>query len=156
MPQHKKTSHASVEMEDLIQVRIVRLLELISQFAKSSTKAHGLRNTDLRILNILDGSDGVSVNEIARQAHIDKAWVSRSLRVLEANDMVTRRPAENDSRLKLIALTKKSKGLIEGVRPLVVAREKKLLKGIDGKKFKRELDVLMRNAEALLEDIQSE
>jgi len=62
-------------LEDLVPVRIVRLAEVIARLATQSIESTvGLRNTDLRLLNLLDGTEGVTVNEIARRAHVDKAW----------------------------------------------------------------------------------
>src|SRR5438552_4139294 len=78
-------------LEDLVAVRVVRIAEVLARLATASFETKvGLRNTDLWILNLLDRTDGVTVNEIARRAHVDKAWVSRSLRHLEADGLVLR------------------------------------------------------------------
>src|ERR1700744_203139 len=93
---------------DLTAVRIVRIAEVVAKLATSTIEVRvGLRNTDLRILNLLDHTDGVSVNEIARRAHVDKAWVSRSLRHLESAGLVGRSGLAKDSRVTVITLTAK-------------------------------------------------
>ena len=140
-------------LEDLIQVRIVRIAELIDQMAKKTTKVVGLSNADLRILNILDGINGVGVNEIARRTHIDKAWVSRSLRALEDKGFISRKKDANDSRIQLILLTKKSRQLIEKIRPGVLMHEKRMLKGVDKKQLIQLLDKVMSNSKELLGDL---
>ncbi len=61
--------------------------------------------TDLRLLNVLDGAEPLSVNEISRRALVDQAWVSRSLRTLEAGKLVERSGHPADSRLTLVTLT---------------------------------------------------
>ena len=139
-------------LEDLVAVRIVRIAEVMARLATRTIEARvGLRNTDLRLLNLLDGTEGVTVNEIARRAHVDKAWVSRSLRHLEQAGLVTRKSARNDSRLTVVGLCAKGRALLEQVRPLAVAREAHLLEGIDPDTFKASLDRLMLNAEQLLD-----
>ena len=139
-------------LEDLVAVRIVRIAEVVSRLATQTIEARvGLRNTDLRLMNLLDGAEGVTVNEIARRAHVDKAWVSRSLRHLEKSGLVTRKSARADSRLTVIDLSAKGRALLGQVRPLAMARETRLLDGIDRQAFKASLDRLMANAEGMLE-----
>jgi DNA-binding MarR family transcriptional regulator len=138
-------------LEDLVAVRIVRIAEVLSRLATQTIEARvGLRNTDLRLMNLLDGAEGVTVNEIARRAHVDKAWVSRSLRHLEEAGLVTRKSNRKDSRHTVAGLSAKGRALLEQVRPLATARETRLLAGIDKVAFKASLDRLMANAESML------
>jgi len=138
-------------LEDLIAVRIVRIAEVVARLATQTIEARvGLRNTDLRILNLLDRADGVSVNEIARQAHVDKAWVSRSLQHLETAGLVTRSGLKQDSRVTLIRLAARGRAKLAQVRPLAADHELRLLAGIDQGALKAQLERLMANAEELL------
>ena len=138
-------------LEDLVAVRIVRISEVVARLATLSIEAtFGLRNTDLRLMNLLDGTNGVTVNEIARRAHVDKAWVSRTLRHLEKSGLVTRSSNRKDSRVSVIDLTPKGRALLGRVRPLAAAHEERLLEGIDKDTFKADLDRLMLNAEGML------
>lgn len=146
------TAGIETSLEDLVAVRIVRIAEVVARLATQTIEARvGLRNTDLRLMNLLDRADGVSVNEIARRAHVDKAWVSRSLRHLEKSGLVTRKSTRKDSRVSVIDLSAKGRALLEQVRPLAAAREARLLDGIDKDAFKASLDRLMANAESMLE-----
>ena len=153
---HLKIASAAREarvrtLEDLVAVRIVRIAEVMTRLATRTIEARvGLRNTDLRLMNLLDGSEPLTVNQIARRAHVDKAWVSRSLRQLEKSGLVTRKGNPKDSRLTVVDLSAKGRALLEQVRPLALARETRLLEGIDPTVFKTSLDRLMLNAEALL------
>ena len=138
-------------MEDLVAVRLVRIAEVVARLAARTIETRfGLRNTDLRIMNMLDRTNGVTVNEIARRAHIDSAWISRSIRHLESTGVVARRADPKDSRLKVVALTDKGRKLLDEVRPIALTREAQMLDGIDGAPFKAELDRLLANAEAML------
>lgn len=160
MPTHRRLRIADPErdarvrtLEDLVAVRVVRISEVLARLATQTIEARvGLRNTDLRLMNLLDGFEGVTVNEIARRAHVDKAWVSRSLRDLEKAGLVTRKSNNKDSRLTVVDLSAKGRSLLEQVRPLAVAREARLLNGIDPVAFKASLERLMLNAETMLDE----
>jgi len=160
MPTHRHLRIAARErdartrtLEDLVAVRIVRIAEVMARLATRTIEARvGLRNTDLRLMNLLDGAQGVTVNEIARRAHVDKAWVSRSLRHLERSGLVTRKSNHQDSRLTVVDLSATGRALLERVRPLAVAREAQLLEGIDRDAFTASLERLMLNAERMLEE----
>jgi len=143
-------------LEDLVSVRVVRISEVLARLATQTIQVRvGLRNTDLRLMNLLDGFQGVTVNEIARRAHVDKAWVSRSLRDLERSGWVTRKRNRQDSRLTVVALSTRGRAVLEQVRPLAVAREARLLDGINPVAFKADLERLMLNAEKMLEEVPS-
>lgn len=143
---------AKPPMEDLIQVRLGRLHEIINQLARHSVWARGLRNTDLRILNILYDDEVVSINELARRAHVDKAWISRSVVQLLEKKWINKKPDPRDSRAQLVSLTSKSRTMLDQVRPQVLANERILLQGLNEKMFKKSMDQLVRNAEMLMEE----
>jgi DNA-binding MarR family transcriptional regulator len=148
---NKMRTSTTTSLEDLAAVRIMRIAEVVARLATRTIEASiGLRNTDLRILNLLDGGERVAVNEIARRAHIDKAWVSRSLRHLETAGLVLRSSLRQDIRLSIIRLSAKGRAKLALVRPMAESHESRLLAGIDQAAFKAQLDRLMANAEALL------
>lgn len=138
--------------EDNVGVRILRLSEVFARLAKIGVEQPwGLRSTDLRILNTLDGADSVAISEIARRTHVDKAWISRSVRELEKKDLVERDVDPKDSRVSLAVLTAKGRALLEEIRPHVKTAEGRVLDGIKEASLKRDLDRLLENAEAILE-----
>jgi len=142
----------SMTLEDNVGVRALRLAEVFVRLAKIGVEEPwGLRSTDLRILNVLDGSDSVAISEIARRTHVDKAWISRSIRLLEEKKLVERKLDGRDSRVSLAVLTAKGRALLEQIRPWVVNAEITVLEGVDGKRFKADMDRLLQNAEAMLE-----
>lgn len=138
-------------MEDIVQVRLMRVNEVINQIRRHSVGAIGLRSTDLRILNILYDVESVSINELARRAHVDKAWISRSVVELLDKKWISKQQDPNDSRAQLVRLTLKSRKMLDQVRPQVLLNEQILLEGISEVAFKKNLDLLLANAVALLE-----
>jgi DNA-binding MarR family transcriptional regulator len=114
-----------------------------------------LRQTDFRLLNVLDGEESLSVNEISRRALVDQAWVSRSLRALETRKLVERRSDPEDSRLTRVSLTKRGRETLDQFRPWAAWSEKVLLDGIDERKLKALLDQLEANTESLMNTLKS-
>jgi DNA-binding MarR family transcriptional regulator len=144
----KKAAAPIPNLENLVAVRIVRLSELIQRMAARQFEPRfGLRNTDLRILNLLDGSDAISVSEISRRTHVDKAWISRSLHELAGKGLVAKTAHATDARQALISLTAAGRALLTKVRPIAVAHEEGLLDGIDRASLLADLDRLAQNAE---------
>lgn len=147
----KASQPEPVPLEDNVGVRIVRLAEVFARLAKLGVeRPWGLRSTDLRILNVLDGSDSVAISEIARRTHVDKAWISRSVNRLVDSGLVRRVAADGDSRLSLVRLTARGRALLADIRPHVERAEQHVLDGIKAERFKRDLDRLLANAEAIL------
>lgn len=118
-------------------------------------KLWNLRNTELRLLNVLESEDSLSVNEISRRALLDQAWVSRSLRALERAKLVQRRKDPQDFRLTRIVLTPRARGILDESRPYAEWSEKVLLNGIDEVELKRLLDRLEANTQGLLNALES-
>ncbi len=142
-------------LEDNVGVRLVRLADVFSRLAKMGVEEPwGLRNTDLRILNTLDGAGRVPISEIARRTHVDKAWISRSVRELVEKGLIDRISDPDDSRLLLAMLTSAGQELLDQIRPSVLMREKQVLEGIDERLFKHELDRLLINVEAILAEAE--
>lgn len=143
-------------LNDHIAVRVARITEIVTRMATRTIEARwGLRNTDLRLLNVLDGAGQIPVSELSRRAHVDKAWVSRSLRDLERRKLVKRSTDRRDTRLSLVSLSEHGQSLLDEVRPFALRSEIDLLKGIDARLLKRLLDQLEVNAESALQALNA-
>lgn len=139
-------------LEDLAAVKIVRLAELVQRLAvQRFEERFGLRNTDLRILNILDAYGSISVSAIARVTYIDKAWISRSVRQLEDKGLVMRAPRNGQGTRNHVGLTALGRRTVARVAPVAKKSEQALLRGLDTKGLKDALDVMLQNAFEALE-----
>jgi DNA-binding MarR family transcriptional regulator len=140
---------------DHIAGRICRLADALVRMSSWHIEERWkLRSTDLRLLNVLDGEEPLSVNEISRRALVDQAWVSRSLRALEEGKLVERRSDPRDSRLTRVSLTKRGRDTLDEFRPWAAWSEKLLLAGVDEKKLKALLDRLEANTEELVKALE--
>ena len=143
-------------LNDHISVRVVRLSEAMARIATRTIEQRwGLKNTDLRLLNTLDGLvDGLAVSEIARRVHVDKSWISRSVRDLEARNLVQTQPDPIDPRRTLVALSVEGQEQLEIVRPFALQSEVALLDGIDARLLKSLLERLEANATTMLDSLE--
>jgi DNA-binding MarR family transcriptional regulator len=134
----------------LVSVRIVRLSELILRIGTQRFKDRfGVKPTDLRILVMLGAYQPISVNEVSRRTHIDKAWISRSLRALLRRKLITRTAHPSDSRASLLSLTKKGEALLRQIAPLAQEYQRQLLQGQRARDVERVLDLLSARAEEM-------
>jgi DNA-binding MarR family transcriptional regulator len=151
----RETGSNHARLHDHIVARTCRLADAMIRMSSRHIKERwGVRNTDLRLLNILDG-EPLSVNEVSRRALLDQAWVSRSLRTLEAKRLVERRDDSRDSRLTLMTLTRRGREILDESRPYAAWSEKVLLEGVDEERLKTLLDQLEANTQRLLETIEA-
>lgn len=155
MKRGERTARARA-LHDHIVGRICRLADAMVHMSSWHMRQRwNLRNTDFRLLNVLDGEDPLSVNEVARRALLDQAWVSRSLRALERATLVERRDDHRDSRLTLVTLTRRGREILDEFRPYAAWSERVLLAGVDGSKLKALLDQLESNTQGLINTLES-
>lgn len=136
----------------LVSVRIVRLSELILRIGTLTFKERfGVKPTDLRILVMLGAYQPISVNEVSRRTHIDKAWISRSLRGLLSRKLIKRTAHPSDSRASLLSLTKKGEALLREMAPVAEEYQRQLLRGQRAREVERVLDLLSARAEEMFQ-----
>jgi DNA-binding MarR family transcriptional regulator len=136
----------------LVSVRIVRLSELILRIGTLTFKDRfDLKNTDLRILVMLGAYEPISVNEVSRRTHVDKAWISRSLRGLLRRKLITRTAHPSDSRASLLSLTGKGEALLRQIAPVAQRYQRQLLQGQRARDVERVLDLLSARAEEMFQ-----
>ncbi len=139
------------DWESLVAVKVIQIAEIISRSASQVYEAgYGIRNSELRILLLLGAGERLSVNEISRRAGIDKAWISRSLNIMMEQNMVKRVPHPSDSRKSLISLTEEGEESLRTITPIALARDKRVLAGLNKKEIHRVLDTLRAHAQQLL------
>jgi DNA-binding MarR family transcriptional regulator len=136
----------------LISVRIVRIADLILRIGTATFKKRfGVKTTDLRILVMLGAYQPISLNEVSRRTHVDKAWISRSLAPLLRRKLIARTPHPSDSRASLLSLTRKGEALLRDIAPVADDYQRQLLQGQQAREVERMLDLLSARAEEIFE-----
>lgn len=136
----------------LVSVRVVRVADLILRIGKVTFgERFGVKPTDLRILIILGAHQPISVNEISRRTHIDKAWISRSLRGLLRRKLIKKTAHPADSRASSLSLTEKGEALLRDIAPVAEEYQRQLLRGQRRSDVERVLSLLAARAEEMYE-----
>jgi DNA-binding MarR family transcriptional regulator len=134
----------------LVSVRIVRLSEMILRIGTLTFKKRfGVKPTDLRILVMLGAYQPISVNEVSRRTHIDKAWISRSLRGLMRRNLIAKTAHPSDNRASLLSLTSLGEALLREIAPVAQEYQRQLLQGQRLENVERVLDLLSARAEEM-------
>lgn len=149
---HRETEPHIDALIRLVSVRVVRIADLILRIGVLAFKDRfGVKPTDLRILIILGAFQPISVNEVSRRTHIDKAWISRSLAPLLRRKLITRTAHPSDSRASLLSLTKKGEDLLREIAPVAQEYQRQLLQGQRLRDVERVLDSLTTRAEEIFQ-----
>lgn len=75
----------------------------------------GIRQARLELLAHVRHADEVSQAELQQRLGVDGAAITRTLKNLETEGLVTRRSDPRDNRFTLVALTERGRRLVEGV-----------------------------------------
>lgn len=141
----------------LVSVRVVRVADLILRIGKITFgNRFGVKPTDLRILIILGAHQPISVNEVSRRTHVDKAWISRSLGALLRRKLIKKTAHPADSRASSLSLTKKGEALLRQIAPVAEEYQRELLQGQRKSDVVRVLDLLAQRAEEMYQETVSD
>lgn len=152
-PEHRRTRSPHIDtLIELVSVRVVRVSDLLMRIGKITfEKRFGVKLTELRILIILGAYHSISVNEISRRTHIDKAWISRSLTGLLRRKLIKKTAHPVDSRASSLSLTKKGEALLLQIAPVAEEYQRQLLQGQRRDDVERALDLLASRAEEIFQ-----
>lgn len=98
---------------------IVRALRVSS---RSTEKSCGLSTAQLFVLRSLEGSEGLSVKELAARTLTHQSSVSAVVKRLVEKELVSREPSPRDSRSVVLTLTRTGKAKLRRSPPLIQER----------------------------------
>jgi DNA-binding MarR family transcriptional regulator len=113
-------------------------------------KPLGVTRSQWWVLAFLSRSDGMSQVALADELDLGKVALGQLIDRLEKTGFVSRRPDEEDRRVKRIYLTKRSHALITQIRNNVSVTEKEILVKIDAADLKATVRALRSMKENLL------
>ena len=151
----KKAAHRETPtpLTGLVAFRLIHLADTISRAATLVfEKQFGLNNSELRAMIALRDMQPLTIAQLSRAGHIDKAWVSRSVASLLDRGLVSREAHPTDQRMALIRLTATGLDLTRTFEPVAHARQNRLLAGLSQRDAFRVIDLLQKNADQLLKE----
>ena len=111
---------------------MIRVAERMNQrVANIFVKSEGLKAVEVRILLSLAREQPRGVGHISRRTRLDKAWISRTLRALEARGLVS--IADGEERTRLISLTAEGNAVAMRIIPVLTREWAQAVRGIDAR-----------------------
>jgi DNA-binding MarR family transcriptional regulator len=138
------SAHA-LDIDHYVPAYFTYLAGKISNSASATYRPRfGIGITDWRIMAMLASEPWISAGRICSATGLDKAAVSRSLRVLERGGLIDIRPDPADQRRQSVALTRRGVSMHDRIVALALEREQHLLDGFSASERKSLLDFLAR------------
>ena len=121
-------AHADdLPLQQFLTFRLSRVqAKLNAQASRVLEKTAGLTLTQWRILAFLGSGAGSTSAELTRVAALDKGQVSRKLKSLIEEGLVTARADAADSRVQRLSLSRRGRALYEQTLPTMRARQRAL------------------------------
>lgn len=96
------------------------------------------------VLFILQEEDGLSIGEIAERSDRDRTTTSRMLSGLEKKGLLVRVSGQQDSRQKLIYLTRKAKEILKSIDHIRLEFTEIMSQGLEYEEVKQAADTLAK------------
>src|SRR5271169_3200412 len=136
------------------ELRLGFLVHDVSRLRRSTVdralKPLGVTRSQWWVLAFLSRADGMSQVALADELDLGKVALGGLIDRLEKTGLVSRRPDEDDRRVKRIYLTRRSHALIAQIRDNVSVTEKEILEKIDEADLKATVRALRGMKENLL------
>jgi len=132
-------------------MKLVRIAELVIFSLNESLKSRfGIGHIQLRVMVLVGLNEPISLTAVARQSHMDKAWISRTVQGLVDRGLLVRAAHPTDRRGSLLSLSPTGEELLSDMARVTLNHQDQLLKGLSKKQVDRILDVLMARADEIL------
>jgi DNA-binding MarR family transcriptional regulator len=119
---------AKLELEDYPSVMLLRLANSIQQELSSAyASEHDLTPSEWRVMARLSSSSSMQFSELCRIAAMDKAYVSRMLRSLEARKLVRTKVDPAHKRRVIVSITAKGLAMARRIFPSAEQSQFRLL-----------------------------
>ncbi len=115
----------------------------------------GISIPEWRVIAHVAAHDALSLREVSRLTHLDKATASRAVARLEAVGILAKRVNPGDRRLVELSLTRKGRRLFKEIEPLALGFEAALLDGLptgEADRLRQVISLLERR----LDDIEAD
>jgi DNA-binding MarR family transcriptional regulator len=127
-----KMQRSELHIDSFLPTLIRNLSEgMALSMSRRITGPFRLTMTEWRILLQLAEHEALTASDIVDYSAMEKSKVSRAIKSLEARDLVTRQVAENDHRVKRLAMTETGRKRYRALVPRILDWEKELIEGLE-------------------------
>jgi DNA-binding MarR family transcriptional regulator len=143
-----------LRITDLVSYRLGRVANLASRGAALRYRREfGVSLMEWRIVALLGAFAPMSLNDVAKEAGLDKGQASRAVSALRGRGVIARAVAAGDARLVSLSLTREGATLYRGLMKAAAERNDALAGALTREErlcLDRALDKLGRAAQALI------
>ncbi len=120
--------NAGLRLDLFLPYRLSALAGRTSRLLSSVYEARfGISIPEWRVIAHVAAHDALSLREVSRLTHLDKATASRAVARLEDHGFLAKRTNPSDRRLVELSLTRKGRRLFKEIEPLALAFEAELV-----------------------------
>jgi DNA-binding MarR family transcriptional regulator len=131
-------------LEDYLPYLLFRIVNRLALNLRQDLRPMKMTMTRWRTLSVLSASDGRRMGELAAHTVIEQAALSRVIDQMERDGLVTRKPAEEDSRVVRVYLTAAGRRMFEEIRPLELGHYAQAIAGMDAVDLEQLSELLHR------------
>ena len=115
----------------------------------------GISIPEWRVIAHVAAHDALSLREVSRLTHLDKATASRAVARLEDHGFLAKRTNPSDRRLVELSLTRKGRRLFKEIEPLALAFEAELVGSLSAEDV-AQLHGLIARLDSRLDELTAE
>jgi len=116
------------QLRDTIAYRLIQTMNrMVKPFMEEHSKRYSLTLSEWRVINALAANPMVSGEEIARELHMEKMTVSRSLRSLEKTGRVMHRKDSSNRKRNQWTLTQTGWELFDSLAPMALIHQEEFM-----------------------------
>ncbi|MGI9288056.1 MAG: MarR family winged helix-turn-helix transcriptional regulator [Pseudomonadales bacterium] len=143
-------SQTAFTLNNFLPYQVVNFAERVSKsLAGIYQEEFDITVAEWRILACLGEYQVALPKDIARHTFMDKARVSRALKLLFGKQLIVKIPCEDDNRAYWVSLNKAGKRLYVSIVPKALGWEANVLAALDGAEYENLLRILQKLRERL-------
>ncbi|MEE9273234.1 MAG: MarR family transcriptional regulator [Robiginitomaculum sp.] len=113
----------SFNLENFLPYKLSLTSNTVSEHLSKVYSEYSLTRTQWRVMAVLS-MGGVTAGKIAKKTLMDKATISRAVKVMIVRGLLTRRASQEDGRASPLKLTTKGRKIFENIAPKAIQAEK--------------------------------
>jgi homoprotocatechuate degradation regulator HpaR len=132
-----------------LPMALLRAREAVMRGFRRLLREHGLNEQEWRMMRALVEADELEIGELATRVFILKPSATRTIKNLQAREIVSRRGVSSDQRSAVIALTPKGRALFDHLAPYSEQEYARMTQLVGAHDMKELYELLGRVTEAL-------
>ena len=135
---------AGAPLEDYLPYQLFRIANRLTLNLRDDLRPVKMTLARWRTLSVLTASDGRRMGELAAYMVIEQPALSRIVDQMERDGLVTRRLADEDSRVVRVYLTTAGRDMFEKIRPLELRHYQRAIDGFKKTELRKLSELLQR------------